>query len=82
MTLSSKLLLSTLIGSVLTGLYWVGFFYVAYGLTGGDYRPGTGPSDTRRTMTAAFVWIGGFVVYALLAWVWRRIDFRLARPRV
>ncbi len=78
MTTSRKLLFSTIVGSVLTGAYWIGFFAVAYGLTAGDYRPGTGPGDAQRSATAWFVWISGFAVYALLAWLWRRIDFKLA----
>lgn len=78
MTTSHKLLLSTLLGSLLTGAYWIAFFAVAYALTAGDYRPGAGPSDSRGVTTAWLVWIIGFGIYAVLAWVWRRIDFRLA----
>ncbi len=79
MTASRKLFVSTIVGSILTGLYWIGFFYIAYGMTAGDTRPGTEASGARGTVTALFVWVGGFAVYMLLAWGWRRIDFRLAR---
>lgn len=78
MSISAKLVASTIIGSVLTGVYWLAFFALAYGLTGGDYRPGTGPSDGQRQIAAIVIWAMGFVVYAGLAWAWRRIDFRLA----
>ena len=72
------LLLSTIAGTFISGAYWFAFF-VAYGLTMGDYRPGTGPSDTQRSLTSLAVWAGGFIGYAVIAWVWRAIDFRLAK---
>lgn len=72
-------LLSTVVGSLLTGLYWIAFFYVAYGLTAGDVSPGRPSSGVA---TAVLVYVGGFAIYAALAWAWRSIDFALLnRPR-
>lgn len=78
------LLLSILIGSALTGAYWLGFFALAYGLTAGDYRPGSPmePTDFHRSLAAWLIWAAGFAVYAVLAWAWRRIDFSLASRNV
>ena len=77
----AALLLSTIIGSALTGAYWLAFFALAYGLTAGDYRPGSPaePTDLHRSATAWAIWGSGFAVYAVLAWAWRRLDFLLAR---
>ena len=80
--MAGKLWVSTALGSLLTGVYWLAFSFVAYGLTAGDHRPGTGPTDQQELATAWLVWISGFVVYAVLAWVWRRIDFSIAGRRL
>ena len=76
-------MLSTFVGSALTGAYWLAFFALAYGLTAGDYRPGSPaePTDWHRGITAWLIWGSGFAVYVVLAWGWRRLDFFLARRR-
>jgi len=75
------LIISTIVGTIVSGIYWLAFFALAYGLTAGDYRPGTGPSDTQRSITAAAIWAAGFVGFAIIAWIWRAIDFRIAKTR-
>lgn len=70
----AKRLLSTVVGSILTGLYWIAFFYVAYGLTAGDPRPGEPAAGIGTTVA---VYAAGFALYALLAWGWRSIDLAM-----
>lgn len=75
----AKRLVSTLVGSLLTGLYWFAFFFVAYGITAGDPAPGTPASGIGLTIT---VHLAGLLLYAAFAWGWRSLDFAwLGRPR-
>jgi len=75
------LLVSTLMGTAVTCVYWLAFFAVAYGLTGGDYRPGSEPSVWQRNITVWAVWGSGFFGYAIIAWLWRSLDFWLVNRR-
>ena len=77
----SARILSTIVGSIVTGVYWIAFFYIAYALTSGDRRPGTPGGDSGGTVTAIIVYAIGFALYALVAWVWRSIDLKLLGVR-
>ena len=73
-----KLLLSTVCLTLMSGAYWFVFWNVAYGLTGGDYRPGPGaPTDHELGLRLWAILGAGFVVYAAIMWFWRAMDFRI-----
>ena len=79
-----RLIASTLAGSVISGAYWFAYFWMAYGLTAGDYRPGSEPGAAYLPLKSFLVVVAGPVIYAAGVWVWRRGENRfvgLKRPQ-
>lgn len=76
------MILSTIAGTLASALYWWCFFAVAFSVTAADYRTDTdAPSDGMRTLTSIVVFAGGLTIYAVGAWLWRRVDLRIAGMR-
>ena len=69
---------STLLGAAVTAAYCLGFLFVAYGLTAGDYAPGREPPQWQLDLTWWAVWAGGIGLYAALAWAWCRLNAWIA----
>jgi hypothetical protein len=70
-----------LIASVLSGAYWLLFFYFAESYTAADYRPGTEPSEGFLRAKVAVVVLGGPLLYALLILLWQRTTSSLTGSR-
>jgi hypothetical protein len=78
----NRLLLSTVAGTLASAAYWWLFFMVAFSITAGDYRSDSvEPSQAEAMVTSFLVYGGGVVIYAIGAWFWRKMDFRIAGPR-
>ena len=72
-----RLIALTALGSILSGLYWFAYMWIAYGATAADYRPGSEPSDLYLRVKAFAVFMAGPLIYGLLIWGWRRVEQRL-----
>lgn len=82
MTPRNRLILSTVAGTLASAVYWWLFFMVAFSITAGDYRDdAVEPSQAEALVTCIIVYGGGVVLYAIGAWFWRKMDFRIAGPR-
>lgn len=64
---------STIIAAVLSGVYWLLFFFVAEGFTASDYRSGMQPSEPHLTFKVAVVVVVGPLIYAGLIVLWRHL---------
>lgn len=63
----------TLAGSLLSGLYWLAFFFLAEAFTAGDQRAGAGIGEVAMRARAAAAIVIGVVGYAFCMAAWRRI---------
>lgn len=68
------LLLTTTLGAVLSGIYWVLLFQTVYSLSATDTAPGV--PEREAGMAPLLVGIAGLVLYVLLAWGWRWLEIR------
>ncbi len=66
--------ISTIVAAVLSGVYWLLFFFMAEGFTASDYRWDMQPSETYLTFKAAVVVVAGPLIYATLIVLWRRLE--------
>ena len=67
-----------LAASVLSGLYWLAFFFVAESIVAGDYRAGAAPGEGVLALRAGLVLVGGIGGFALCIAIWRRVRGRHA----
>lgn len=72
---SLKLLISTIAGAVASALYWVILFQAVYSLSAQDYAPDV-PEHQTSGILPLLLGIGGFVLYVVAAWLWRRMEMR------
>jgi hypothetical protein len=68
------LLVSTVIGSVLSAVYWVVLFQAVYSLSATDSAPDLPQRDPGAM--PLLVGLGGFALYVAAAWAWRSAELR------
>ena len=71
--MSGRRIAFNLAASILSGLYWLGFFFLAEAFTAADYRGGLEPSSRLLRAKGAAVVAAGVVGYALCMDAWRRL---------
>lgn len=70
-----KIVASTLLMSLIGGIYWFCWFLMAEGLLAADYGPDAiKPSEAWLATKVGPVLLGGFAVFAALLALWRRFD--------
>lgn len=68
------LLVSTVLGALLSAVYWIVLFQAVYALSARDTAPGLPAREAGTTPLLAGV--AGFIVYVAIAWVWRALEIR------
>lgn len=75
------LVVSTLLGAIASAVYWGVALSVIYSLVAGDYSPVATnvPSEDGRRFRSISLVVVAVLLYAAVAWFWRRAEFRLMK---
>lgn len=76
-----KLAVSTIVAAVLSGVYWLGWFFFAETFMAADYQAGSEPSELVIRLRIAFALLIGPLLFAFLIALWRRLERRLIPDR-
>lgn len=71
--------LGAILASILSGAYWLLFFFFAESFTAADYAEGAEPAEWMLRAKVIAVMVGGPLLFAILIQVWRRIGRIVAR---
>lgn len=71
--------LSTIVASIVSGLYWFAYWISMYGLTAGDYAPGYRPDPVFMRVKVGLVLVAGPAIFAVGIWIWRAMEARLTK---
>lgn len=70
-----RLLASTILGAILSAVYWVVLFQMFYAMSAADYAPGMAQPEGIPGKALAIA-IAGFAIYVGAAWLWRAMELR------
>lgn len=74
--------ITALVASILSGAYWLLFFFFAESFTAADYADGAQPSEWLLRLKVAAVLIGGPLLFAALIQLWHKFGRAPSKPEV